>query len=104
MPKSCYVHSLFDNIACACVRACACLCVLVCACVCVRACVFRHVLLNAGFRLSDDGQYVIYVTSDAKNRYDDDVDDDDDDDIGNRASEQTHFSSCANAVDADEWC
>jgi len=73
-------------------------------------CLYRRVLVNAGFQLSDDDEFVLFVV--ARNKYDDDDDDvgggfgDDDTDAefisvncDNRASLEHH-----SAVVEEDWC
>jgi len=63
--------------------------------VCVCVCVCRRVLTDAGYQLSDDRQFVIYVS-------DDDVDDDVSDAADSDVTASWVACSC-DAVVEDDW-
>jgi len=71
-------------------------------------CVCRRVLVNAGYQLSDDEEFVIYVTGDEAADDDDDYDYNADNDTdaactarnsANRASRE-----CCDAIIEEDWC
>ena len=69
-------------------------------------CVYRRVLVDAGFQLSDNEEFVIYVADCNKYDDDDDVDDDSDADTicAAKNSEIRASLECYDAVDEEGWC